>query len=424
MSGSFDRDRPPGSPRGLPPPAQPLRTRAPGDGMTGGHRTGPPTGGHGLPPPATPGQPSQPYTHGHPSQHGHHQPATHFSHDPFYTPQDQPEPTSGPHSAPFQPESGFDTELRADTQTTGSAKQEPATAPIVPAGSVTGRSLTLVVSIMCFLACLTAGAVYMVNQVASAWLKDVASEITIQVEPREGIDINRLMQEIVQFIRSEPGVASVRALSLEESSALIEPWLGKTDALKSLPIPRMIAVVLDRNAPPDLGPLRDRLNARFKTGVALDDHRIWQQQIKTVTRSLALGGLAILMLVGAATTAIIISATRSAMASNREIVEVLHFVGATDRFIAREFEKHFLRLGIRAGVVGAFLAMLVFLLLPTGMNLLGGQGATMTDLKWMIGSGALDAPGYVVLVVVVVVISCLCMLTSRFGVYRILNGPH
>ena len=37
-------------------------------------------------------------------------------------------------------------------------------AAIVPAGSVTGRSLTLVISIMCFLACLTAGAVYMINK--------------------------------------------------------------------------------------------------------------------------------------------------------------------------------------------------------------------------------------------------------------------
>jgi len=43
------------------------------------------------------------------------------------------------------------------------------TAPIVPAGSVTGRSLTLVITIMCFLACLTAGAVYMMNQSANAW---------------------------------------------------------------------------------------------------------------------------------------------------------------------------------------------------------------------------------------------------------------
>jgi cell division transport system permease protein len=294
---------------------------------------------------------------------------------------------------------------------------------VVPAGSVTGRSLTLVVSIMCFLACLTAGAVYMVNQAASAWLRDVASEITVQVEPREAVDIARQVRDVTSFIERQPGIRSVKALSLEESSALIEPWLGKTDALKSLPVPRMIAIELDRRTPPDLEILRQRIKDQFKN-VVLDDHRHWQQQIRTVTRSLALGGLAILMLVGAATTAIIISATRSAMASNREIVEVLHFVGATDRFIAREFEKHFLRLGVRAGIVGALLASLVFMLLPKAMELLGGGSVSMADLRWMVGAGVLDAPGYVVLVAVVVVISCLCMLTSRFGVYRILNGQH
>ncbi|NJM33879.1 MAG: hypothetical protein HC850_03280 [Rhodomicrobium sp.] len=53
----------------------------------------------------------------------------------------------------------------------------------MPPGSVTGRALTVVIGIMGFLACLTAGAVYMVNQSASAWLRDVASEVTVQVQP-------------------------------------------------------------------------------------------------------------------------------------------------------------------------------------------------------------------------------------------------
>lgn len=295
--------------------------------------------------------------------------------------------------------------------------------PIVPAGSVTGRSLTLVVTIMCFLACLTAGAVYMINQSAAAWLKDIASEVTVQIEPRERADTDRLVKEVTALLVAQPGIRSVRPLSTEESTALIEPWLGQSEALKSLPIPRLIAIELDRVSPPDFTALRHRLATDFK-GVVLDDHRQWQQQIRTITRSFALGGLAILMLVGAATTAIIISATRSAMASNREIVEVLHFVGATDRFIAREFEKHFLSLGIRAGLVGAVSAMLVFFLMPSVMELLGGGTVTIAELRRMIGSGSLDGPGYILLATVVVVVAALCMLTSRFGVYRILHSQH
>jgi cell division transport system permease protein len=303
-----------------------------------------------------------------------------------------------------------------DTRT----KSDRLKAPIVPAGSVTGRSLTLVISIMCFLACLTAGAVYMIRQSAEAWLKDIASEVTVQIEPKENADTEALVKEVAAFLGRQPGIRSVRPLSAADSAELLEPWLGQTDALKSLPVPRLIAIEIDRSTPPNLEAVRQELERQF-AGASLDDHRHWQQQIRTITRSFALGGFAILLLVAAATTAIIVSATKSAMASNREIVEVLHFVGATDRFIAREFEAHFLRLGIRAGLVGAAFALAVFVAMPTAMQLLGGGEVTLTELHRLIGTGALDMAGYVLLGIVVVVIAALCMLTSRFGVFRILK---
>src|SRR5262245_41063254 len=183
--------------------------------------------------------------------------------------------------------------------------QAQANAPIVPAGSVTGRSLTLVITIMCFLACLTAGAVYMMNQSASAWLRDIASEVTVQIEAKEKNDVDKLVADVSGYLSRQQGVANVRALSIADAAQLLEPWLGQTDALASLPVPRLIAIELDRQTPPDLNVMRAELNRQFK-GVSLDDHRRWQQQIRTITRSFALGGLAILLLVGAATTSIIV----------------------------------------------------------------------------------------------------------------------
>jgi cell division transport system permease protein len=274
---------------------------------------------------------------------------------------------------------------------------------------------------MCFLACLTAGAVYMINESANAWLKVIASEVTAQVEPRDGIDIEKTVREAEDFLRSTRGVTRANALSLEASAKLLEPWLGSSDALSALPVPRLIAIEVDRNDPPDIDQLRAELTKKFPTA-SIDDHRRWQRQIRTVTRSFALGGLAILLLVCAATTAIIVSATRAALASNREIVEVLHFVGATDRYIAREFERHFLRLGIRAGVVGALCAAAVFVGMPTVMDMLGGGPTTTSEMHRLIGTGGLDAAGYLMLAGVVITISALCMLTSRFGVFRILNS--
>jgi len=300
-------------------------------------------------------------------------------------------------------------------------KAEPTNTPVVPPDSVTGRSLTLVISIMCFLACLTAGAVYMINESANAWLKDIASEVTVQVEPRDGMDTEKTLQEAEAFLRNQHGIARANALSLDTSKKLLEPWLGQSDVLSALPVPRLIAVEIDRDSPPNIDELRGELTKKFPSA-SLDDHRRWQRQIRTVTRSFALGGFAILFLVGAATVAIIVSATRSALASNREIVEVLHFVGATDRYIAREFERHFLRLGVRAGVVGALCAMAVFVSMPSVMEMLGGGASTAAEMHRLIGAGGLDVAGYLMLAGVVVAISALCMLTSRFGVFRILNS--
>jgi cell division transport system permease protein len=303
-------------------------------------------------------------------------------------------------------------------------RREPSlTAPIVPAGSVTGRSLTLVITIMCFLACLTVGAVYLIQQSASAWLRDIASEVTVQVQPKDGIDADQVTQQVAAYLTQQGGISKVTVLSPAESAALLEPWIGKIEDLGALPLPRLIALELDRSRGADLDQVRSGLTSQFQ-GVVLDDHRRWQQQIMTITNSFALGGLAILALVAMATTAIIVSATKSSMASNKDIVEVLHFVGATDRFIAREFEKHFLRLGVRAGMVGALLALAVFLLMPSAVQILGGGSMTLSELHRLVGSGALDMAGFVLLGIVVVVIAALCMLTSRFGVFRILNSKH
>jgi len=359
--------------------------------------------------------------------------------DPHGEPVSGGTPASRPEQYDYRSERTYGETEIGETEATGygsryGAAQEPeifapvrnggrgsGIAPIVPQGSVTGRSLTLVITIMCFLACLTAGAVYMIRQSAEAWLKDIASEVTVQVEPRDKVETEKVVQDVAAFLGRQAGISKVKALSLEESAGLLEPWLGKGDELKALPVPRLIALEIDRDTAPNLDTIRVDLERQF-AGASLDDHRHWQQQIRTITRSFALGGVGILVLVAAATMAIIVSATRSSMASNREIVEVLHFVGATDRFIAREFEKHFLRLGVRSGLVGAGSALFIFAAMPSVMGLLGGGTVTLTELHRLIGSGSLDLAGYVLMGIVVVVVAALCMLTSRYGVFRILNS--
>lgn len=295
------------------------------------------------------------------------------------------------------------------------------TAQIVPSASIAGNALTVVIAIMSFLACLTLGSVYMVNQSAQAWVNDIASEITVELNPVNAADIEKKMTLVSLFLAKQKGITRVTPLTAEHSAKLLEPWLGQSEALSALPIPRLIAVEINRSNPPDIAVIKEALSQNFE-GVTLDDHRRWQAQIRTLTRTAALGGLAVLGLVAAATIAVIVSATRSAMASNREIIEVLYFVGANERFISREFERHFLGLGVRAALVGAVAAAIAFLLLPLAMSMLGGGGVAAAEMSRLVGSGELDLPGYLLCVLVVFVVAGLCMVTSRLGVIRVLRA--
>jgi cell division transport system permease protein len=295
-----------------------------------------------------------------------------------------------------------------------------ANAPIVPPGSVTGRSLTFVITIMAFLASLTAGGVYLIFNAASVWTNNISSEITVQVQSKSGAADDAEIAKIVKFIHDQNGIKRVVPYTRERSLKLVEPWIGKSEVLKSFAVPRLIAIEIDRGNPPEIPTLKKVLEAKFP-GSMLDDHGLWRGEIHRLTRFLELGGIGMLALMAAATAAVIIAAATSALASNREIVAVLNLVGAEEKFIANQFEMHFLWVGIKAGIAGAGMAALAFLALPSITESMGSTAAAEAEIKRLVGAGTLDWGGYVVLGMVVVAVALICKMTSRYGVRRILN---
>src|SRR5436305_3457264 len=98
--------------------------------------------------------------------------------------------------------------------------------PIVPRASIAGRALVAVVAIMTFLASITTGAVLLVSASASEWQSEVASEITVQVRPVAGRDLERDSAAAAEAMRTQATIVEVKPFSKEESAKLLEPWLG------------------------------------------------------------------------------------------------------------------------------------------------------------------------------------------------------
>src|SRR4030081_386355 len=231
--------------------------------------------------------------------------------------------------------------------------------PIVPRASISGRALVAVVAIMTFLASIPTGAVLLVGASAAEWQSEVASEITVQVRPSAGRDLDRDAAAVAEAMRPQRGIIEIRPFTKAESAKLLEPWLGTGLSLDDLPVPRVIVARVQPGTVLDLAALRSRV-AQVAPTASVDAHRAWIERMRSMTGATVLAGIRILALVIIATIISVSFATRGAMAAKRPVVEVLHFVGAGDRYIANRFLRHFLRLGLQGGVIGGGVAMLAF----------------------------------------------------------------
>jgi cell division transport system permease protein len=292
----------------------------------------------------------------------------------------------------------------------------PREQPLAPTDSIAGRSVVIVIAIMTFLAALAAGAALLVADASMDWRKDVAREASVQVRSAPGRDIDADVRAAAKIVEAAPGVREVRIYTKAESEALLAPWLGQGLDLTELPTPRMIVVKLETGKNVDLAKLKDDLvaSAPFAT---LDDHRLWVERLNAMAGTVVAIAALIFALIVAAMAVAVASATRAAVATNREIVEVLHIVGAADEFIAREFQRRFLELGLRGGLLGggaaaAFFAIAGFLARQWTATPGGDQ------IEAMFGGMTLDARGFIVILVLSVTVAVLTGYMSRMIVLR------
>jgi cell division transport system permease protein len=292
----------------------------------------------------------------------------------------------------------------------------PGTAAIVPKDSIAGRSLTAVVAIMTFLASLTTGVAMLVVGAASDWQSEVSREVTIQIRPAPGRNIEADVRAASDIARATPGIGEIHAFTKEESGRLVEPWLGAGLSMDELPIPRLIVVKVVPGTRPDFSALGQLLATRVPTS-SLDDHRHWIDRMRTMAETAVLACISVMTLVWVVTVLSVTFATRGAMATNRPIVEVLHYVGATDAFISSQFQRHFLILGFKGGAIGGGVAIVLFAILEAAKAWLAGTPAG-DEIAGLFGNLSIGVAGYLAIVLQIIFMAMVTAFASR----RTVNG--
>ncbi len=277
----------------------------------------------------------------------------------------------------------------------------------IPFRDASGQYLPWVLAVMVFLATLALAGALQLNGAVALWQRGVADRLTVELP---GDVTAARMAAVLESLRGRAGVAAVTVLSQAEVAELLEPWLGRVD-LAALPVPRLVDVRIDLDSPPDLAALR-RDVAAIEPGARVDDHKPWLDKLVTLGRSLQWLALVVVGLLALATVALVGFATRAGLAVHRDVVEVLHLIGAHDSYVARQFQRHTLILGV-IGVIPGVLA--------AGLTLYGLELLAARIDAPMLPPLALDASAWLALAVLPVAAVLMAMLAARITVLRILR---
>ena len=218
------------------------------------------------------------------------------------------------------------------------------------------RFLPWIIGLMVYLAGLALAGTLVLNGALVRWNENLAGTLTVEVPPPQTGSGDGGVAAVVELLRRTPGVLRAEPLTREATARLVEPWLGTALTPEELALPRLVDLRIDAAAPPDLAALKTRL-AAAAPGASLDDHRVWLDRLAALVLSIEATALAIVLLIGGAAVLTVVFTTRAGLAVHHAVIEVLHLIGARDRYIAQQFARQALDLGLRGGLVGLMLTV-------------------------------------------------------------------
>lgn len=234
------------------------------------------------------------------------------------------------------------------------------------------RYLPWTVGLLVFLATLALAIAMVLSTAGDVWRQNLSGTLTVQVPPiAADTDLDARVGRALDLLRETPGVVSAQRLSAQRMAELMEPWLGTEAGNVELPMPALIDVSVGDGEAIDIEALSIRL-AEVAPGTSVDDHAIWLRRLSefaSVAETVSFGVIVVILLSAVST---VVFTTRTGLAIHRDVVEVLHLIGAQDSYVARQFQVYAFRLSAAGAVVGFAGAVVAIYALQLNGDGIGG----------------------------------------------------
>ncbi|MBB3764820.1 cell division protein FtsX [Sphingomicrobium lutaoense] len=237
---------------------------------------------------------------------------------------------------------------------------------LLPAGRRRGPTRGLI-AIMMFVMVIVAAAGLAIGNAAALLSQATEARYSIQLPGGAGQG-----DALARAARDLDGVRSARAVPEEEVNETLDRWLGPAAREADLPVPALVEVEFDDNA--DAKAIETALRSEFADAMLVANRSTIQPLLRSL-RALGWVAASLVILVGVAAGAAVVLAARAALAANRDTIDVMHGVGATDEQVVRLFQYRIALDSLVGGALGAGLAALVLLLVSASGLAIAGRMA-------------------------------------------------
>jgi cell division transport system permease protein len=273
--------------------------------------------------------------------------------------------------------------------------------------------LTLITGLMGFIVSLILVGFLLSQKVLRRWDIDLSTNITVQVMPEfkntkdADKNLSYRVQRAQKILEEKEYLRDVKALQDEEQKEMLEPWLGKKWDIGDVPMPILIAArVVDAQAF-SIKTLTEELEAKVGN-VVVEDHYNRLSSVRTMANALSASLWGMIFLIGLGVCLTVIYSTKSNLDINRNILEILSNIGASENYIAKLFAKKILVSSLLGGILGACLAVPGLMLLDVVLLPILGYD--------LVGLGE-----FIYLLIVPFSFALLALLTAEIVVYRRLD---
>ncbi len=277
--------------------------------------------------------------------------------------------------------------------------------------------LRLLMGLMTLLGVLALTGSFALSDMKERWTSGLENKATIEIpaQDKNGVllsseTIEDIALSIIELLETQAGVETAERLSNAEIGSLISPWLGESEeALAQFPMPALITVNFKPNTDIDL--IKSRIE-NVAPNVRLDQHESWLSDVLEFTGMLKATAIGVTLIVLLTTIVSVGGAVQARMAVYREELELLHIMGAADRYITNQIQRYIFMICLQGAIIGTVIGIILVIM---------GVWFTRQTGPNLIPDFSLSAQQWLTLAILPIFVALIGMGTARFTTLRSLR---